>query len=484
MFDMETEGNDETATALESVPERQAMKGERRQGGHAVGETFTHPDGFQIRVDRLGLLPQEPPQSFFDKDKFYVSSEAVRFEVTVTNDGDETASLSDLNIRVRTGPEGRPSDEAWDGTRVLRGKLLPGASATGTFTYRILAGTAGEIDVAVTRGHYTSDEKTQQVWTGGAVPGLYGQDAAPQKGGLTPERREELFAEAMKDLDAMSGLAPVKRRVRILGAYARMSAVRARHQLPQGTAARHLVFSGHPGTGKTEVARLLGKVFAGAGLLEKGHLVEAHRVDLIGEHLGHTAVKTNELIDSALDGVLFIDEAYGLHAANSYGNVNAFGDEALQILLKRAEDDRRRLVVILAGYGKEMDQLLGANPGLASRFATRVDFPSYDGSELLSIAQSMIAAGRDRVNAAAVAELVDICAAVECNDWQDVLGNGRFARTLTEHARDARDLRLAERYRRSDPPVRQLTQLAAVDFRAAFADIQSGYGLRPVAAAA
>lgn len=466
--------------------ERQAevVKTVGRPGGLAVGETYAHGDGLKIRVDRLGLLPKDPPKTIFDEERAYVSAEAIRFEVTVTNDGEKTASLSDLAISVRTGTDGWPADESWSGTRVLRGKLLPGASATGTFSYCVLAGTAGEVDVSIARGHYSSDEDTQQVWTGAAEPGLYSEAGEGKGGTLTQEQRDDLFAEATLELDAMTGLAPVKRRVRILGAQARMSVVRTRHDLPVSGAARHLVFAGPPGTGKTAVARLLGKILAGAGVLDRGHLVEAHRVDLIGEHLGHTAVKTNKLIDSALDGVLFIDEAYGLHGGYTGSNADAFGDEALQVLLKRAEDDRHRLVVILAGYGREMNRLLAANPGLASRFAIRVDFPSYDSGELLSIARHMLTASADTVGAKANAELRRICALVDANQWQDVLGNGRFIRTLAENARAFRDLRLAERYAQADPPVDQLTELTAADFKAAFADLRTGYGLRPATAIA
>src|SRR6202034_2643554 len=129
----------------------------------------------------------------------------------------------------------------------------------------------------------------------------------------------------------------------------------------------------------------LGHIFAALGLLVRPEVVEAHRADLVGDHLGSTAIKTNRLVDSALGGVLFIDEAYSLHN-EGYSGGDAFGSEAVQTLLKRAEDDRDRLVIVLAGYTRDMDRFLRSNPGLASRFSTRVGFPSYSAQDLSRIA--------------------------------------------------------------------------------------------------
>ena len=139
---------------------------------------------------------------------------------------------------------------------------------------------------------------------------------------------------------------------------------------------RHFVFLGPPGTGKTTVARVIGKIFYAFGLLDMPEVVEAQRSDLVGEYLGATAIKTNELIDSALGRVLFIDEAYSL-VNEGDGQSDRFGIEAVQTLLKRAEDDRENLIIILAGYEKQTESFLASNPGLASRFATRIRFPTY-----------------------------------------------------------------------------------------------------------
>lgn len=163
-----------------------------------------------------------------------------------------------------------------------------------------------------------------------------------------------LLEEALAELERMVGLEPVKRQVKALSAQLNMARLRAEQGLPVQPPKRHFVFSGPSGTGKTTVARILGRVFYALGLLGGDHLVEAQRADLVGEYLGQTAVKANELIDSAIGGVLFVDEAYSL-SNSGYGKGDAYGDEALQVLLKRAEDNRDHLVVILAGYPEGMD---------------------------------------------------------------------------------------------------------------------------------
>ncbi|MCX4696450.1 AAA family ATPase [Streptomyces sp. NBC_01408] len=293
-------------------------------------------------------------------------------------------------------------------------------------------------------------------------------DAAPTTETLN---REERLREAMALLDGMIGLEPVKRQLRTLIAQLRMATVRREQGIPSTSSPQHFVFAGPPGTGKTTVARVIGNVFAGLGLLEKGQVIEAQRVDLVGQHLGHTAAKTSKLIDSALDGVLFIDEAYSL-SNSGYSGGDAFGKEALQVLLKRAEDDRDRLVVILAGYPDEMTELLATNPGLASRFTTRVDFPSYSADELVRIALSLLEAQSDRLDEDAATALETYFRQAVDESHIDQLGNGRFARELCRKARDLRDLRLDELHGSSSTPTREeLTTVCFVDISRAFREL-------------
>ncbi|MBK3562637.1 MULTISPECIES: AAA family ATPase [unclassified Streptomyces] len=282
-----------------------------------------------------------------------------------------------------------------------------------------------------------------------------------------------LLEEALNELERMVGLEPVKRQVKALSAQLNMARLRAGQGLPVQPPKRHFVFSGPSGTGKTTVARILGRVFYALGLLGGDHLVEAQRADLVGEYLGQTAVKANELIDSAIGGVLFVDEAYSL-SNSGYGKGDAYGDEALQVLLKRAEDNRDHLVVILAGYPEGMDRLLAANPGLSSRFTTRVDFPSYRPLELTSIGEVLAAENGDVWDEEALDELRSIAGHVVDQGWIDELGNGRFLRTLYEKSCAYRDLRLSVypgMLTRDD-----LSTLRLPDLMQAYGEVLSGRG--------
>src|ERR1700729_703888 len=195
-----------------------------------------------------------------------------------------------------------------------------------------------------------------------------------------------LLAELDNDL---VGLEPVKRRIREIAAF--LLVTRAREQLgfSSGAPTLHMAFTGNPGTGKTTVALRMAGILHRLGFIRKGHLVSVTRDDLVGQYVGHTAPKTKEVLKRAYGGVLFIDEAYYLHRPE---NDRDYGVEAIEILLQVMENERDRLVVILAGYDERMEEFFRLNPGMASRVAHHIDFPDYTAGELLSIGELMLAA--------------------------------------------------------------------------------------------
>ncbi|MGO8769412.1 type VII secretion AAA-ATPase EccA, partial [Mycobacterium sp.] len=263
------------------------------------------------------------------------------------------------------------------------------------------------------------------------------------------ERKHVLLAEAERELDEFIGLEKVKDQVARLKSAVAMELVRKQRGLEVAQRTHHLVFTGPPGTGKTTIARVIAKIYCGLGLLKKENIREVHRADLIGQHIGETEAKTNAVIDSALDGVLFLDEAYALVAT---GAKNDFGLVAIDTLLARMENDRDRLVVIVAGYRADLDRFLDTNQGLRSRFTRSIDFPSYKPAELIEIANFM-AAKRDSVFERAAlddlealfAHLADTskpdAAGVERRGL-DIAGNGRFVRNVVEKSEEEREFRL------------------------------------------
>ncbi len=202
------------------------------------------------------------------------------------------------------------------------------------------------------------------------------------------EKDKDRVAEILNELEAYIGLVTVKRLIRELQAFVEIQKRRTREKLIAEPLVLHMIFRGNPGTGKTTVARLVGRLFKEMGVLQKGHVIECERADLVGEYIGHTAQKTREQLKKALGGVLFIDEAYSL----ARGGEKDFGKEAIDALVKSMEDNKDNLVLILAGYRQEMGWFLQTNPGLRSRFPIHIDFPDYTLDELLAIGNSMFKA--------------------------------------------------------------------------------------------
>ncbi|NUK89987.1 right-handed parallel beta-helix repeat-containing protein, partial [Streptomyces lunaelactis] len=264
----------------------------------------------------------------------------------------------------------------------------------------------------------------------------------------------------LAELEALVGLESVKREVTGLINLNRMTRRRTEMGLPMPPMSRHLVFAGPPGTGKTTVARLYGAVLAELGVLSQGHIVEVARADLVAQIIGGTAIKTTEVINKAIGGVLFIDEAYTL-TNQSRGTGPDFGQEAVEALMKLMEDHRDEIVVIAAGYSEHMEQFLASNPGMASRFARTIEFPNYDPEELVTIVRGLCAKHYYELTDDALAALTRYFEVVPKGP---TFGNGRVARQVFETMISNQASRLA-----SHPPAHdsELSRLTAADITAA-----------------
>ncbi len=256
----------------------------------------------------------------------------------------------------------------------------------------------------------------------------------------TPAGSQRELEAALQELDALIGLGKVKRLVHGIKAFIEIQRLRRQERLAAEPLVLHMVFKGNPGTGKTTVARILGRIFKEMGVLQKGHLCEVERADLVGEYIGHTAQKTRDQIKRALGGILFIDEAYSL----ARGGEKDFGKEAIDTLVKAMEDNKDDLVVILAGYLREMDYFLRTNPGLKSRFPIHIEFPDFNLEELLKIAETML----EKREYVASPEAIESLAAhlrARVERGEENAGNARLVRNLIERAIRLHAVRLTTR---------------------------------------
>lgn len=271
---------------------------------------------------------------------------------------------------------------------------------------------------------------------------------------------------ALAELDSLVGLAKVKRVVREVQALVKVHHHRRLAGLFTSQNALHMIFTGHPGTGKTTVARIMGGLLHSMGILARGHLVEVERADLVGEYIGHTAQRTRETVRRAVGGVLFIDEAYAL----ARGGERDFGREAIDVLVKAMEDHRDELVLILAGYPVEMEWFLQQNPGLRSRFPFHIEFPDYTPVELVQIAELMWRRQDYRLHPEATAVLrraVRATPELFCSE----AGNARAIRNLVERTARCQALRLLGQ---PAPSRDELMNLTPEDMVAALRDLADG----------
>ncbi len=260
---------------------------------------------------------------------------------------------------------------------------------------------------------------------------------------LRLEKNEEKLMsldEITRELDSLIGLDKAKKLVKEIKAFVEIQKKREEEKLNTEPIVLHMIFRGNPGTGKTTVARILGKIFKEMGILEKGHLIEVERADLVGEFIGHTAQKTRDQIRKALGGILFIDEAYSL----ARGGEKDFGKEAIDTLVKAMEDYKDNLILILAGYQKEMEEFLNTNPGLRSRFPIQIDFEDYSIDELIKISKLMLEKREYKLSKGAEKKLRKILEQKRFKN-QDKVGNARLVRNLIEKAIRMQAVRLVNK---------------------------------------
>lgn len=288
----------------------------------------------------------------------------------------------------------------------------------------------------------------------GAIPGQRTTEQEPLVTAQEPEQPTRSSKAVLGELDALVGLESVKREVRALTDMIEVGRRRQLAGLKAASARRHLVFTGSPGTGKTTVGRLYGEILASLGVLEKGHLVEVSRVDLVGEHIGSTAIRTQEAFDKARGGVLFIDEAYALSPEDSGRD---FGREAIDTLVKLMEDHREAVVVIVAGYTAEMERFLTVNPGVASRFSRTITFSDYDPDELLRIVEQQAEEHEYQLAPGAPEALLKYFTAIPKGP---AFGNGRTARQTFESMVERHAGRVAQL---EEPSTDDLTLLYSED---------------------
>jgi hypothetical protein len=261
------------------------------------------------------------------------------------------------------------------------------------------------------------------------------------------------IGDPLAELEELVGLAPVKDQVRRLVAELKAEKLRTEAGMPPSERSRHMVFTGNPGTAKTTVARLLARIYAQLGVLANGHLIEVARADLVGEYIGQTAPRTTARFNQATGGVLFIDEAYSLVPADSFRD---FGHEAIATLLKLMEDHRAEVVVIVAGYPREMQRFVESNPGVASRFPTTIAFADYDADELWGIFRLYA----EKAGFSLLEGVEPAFRNLVPEPRPDGFGNGRFVRNVFEDAVTRQALRITA----LDEPVADVvTQLRPED---------------------
>jgi stage V sporulation protein K len=283
-------------------------------------------------------------------------------------------------------------------------------------------------------------------------------EAEPQ---ITSKRTppEGPLSDIFKELNHMVGLDNVKEIVHEIYALLQVSQFRVEAGLQSNSHVYHMIFKGNPGTGKTTVARIIARMFHTMGVLSKGHFIEVERADLVGEYIGHTALKTRELMKKAMGGILFIDEAYSL----ARGGDKDFGKEAIDCLVKGMEDKKNDFILILAGYSEEMEQFLATNPGLPSRFPIQVDFEDYSIDQLVHISELMVKEREYVLLPHTIVKLRQHLSEEKTASWR-AFSNARYVRNLLEKSIRHQAVRLLNQYT-TTPSKQELMSIRPEDLR-------------------
>lgn len=244
-----------------------------------------------------------------------------------------------------------------------------------------------------------------------------------------------------KELNSLIGMENIKELIAEINAFVNINKKRRENNLTTEQLVFHMIFSGNPGTGKTTVARILGKFFYTIGVLDKGHIIEVERADLVGEFVGQTAQKVKEKIEEAMGGILFVDEAYSL----ARGGDRDFGKEAIDTLVKTMEDRKNEFILILAGYKREMEYFLSSNPGLRSRFPIHLKFNDYSIDELMNIAELMARKRQYEITLEGKRELFNIIIQKQIEKESEKFGNAREIRNIIERAIRRQALRISQK---------------------------------------
>ncbi|MDP4096530.1 AAA family ATPase [Paenibacillus sp. P96] len=269
-----------------------------------------------------------------------------------------------------------------------------------------------------------------------------------------------LYQEIQKELDQLVGLDNIKELVFEIYAFLQIAKIRSEAGLLSSSHVYHMIFKGNPGTGKTTVARIVAKMLQRMGVLNKGHLIEAERADLVGEYIGHTAQKTRDLVKKALGGILFVDEAYSL----ARGGEKDFGKEAIDTLVKAMEDQKNQFILILAGYSDEMDFFLSTNPGLPSRFPLQLEFPDYTVDQLIQISELM-AKERDYILMPQTIFKLKQHLISAKEESLHAFSNARYVRNVIERSIRHQAVRLLNQYANGQPGRLELMTLRPEDLK-------------------